>query len=453
MWKSAFSLLMVFLICSLILVGNVNFAQSQTGTIINGTINSDQTWTKANSPYSLNAPTTTAKNVTIHVEPGVNISLNGFDLEINGEFTAVGTDAEPITIDGGYRGRTLEFGSSEHTGSLILTCSSSGWNEQANSGSIIENARLIAPSLSINGSLKFTKNVFIGPSGLGVVDGSPEISNNTFWGASIWAEGGTPLIVSNIIQTQTVGVFVYGGSPQIRGNVIYGGFQGVYMDDGVDVIVQGNIIANFSQAIVGFTQGKLTIEDNLLMYNIQGIYADSPREVIEYNTLAFNVAAMNLSSSLTTAYNNMENNNRTITLDGGQDFVAENNWWGTTDSAAISQSIYDGNDYYNLGRVTFTPFLDAPNSRAPSTSLFSLNTPLPATYPTVTPEPTATPTQSPAPQSPTASSTEITTAPTATPADFFSNSTLWSIVAVLAAVIVGLVVLVVAAFKRAKTSP
>jgi hypothetical protein len=451
MTKSAFSLLMIFLMCSFVFIGNVNFAESQTGTTLNGTINSNQTWTKANSPYSLNAPTTIAKGVTVHVEPGVAISLNGLTLEINGEFNGVGTDVDPITIDGGYVCRTPEFGSSEHTGSITFTSDSAGWNEQTNSGSIIENARLDAPALIINGSLKFTKNVFTGPGGLSVVSGAPEITNNTFIDASIWAQGGTPLIVNNIIRQPSVGVFVYGGAPQIRGNIIYDGFQGIFINYGDDVIIQGNIIANFSQAIVGGTDGRLTIEDNLLMYNLVGVYADSPREVIEYNTLAFNVAAMNLTSSPIVAYNNMENNNRTITLERSQDVDAENNWWGTTDSSAISQSIWDGNDYYNLGKVTYTPFLESPNSRAPSASLFSLNTPLPETYPIVTPEPTTNPTSSPTPEQTTPTSTETPTAPAPTHnVDVFTNSALWSIMAVLAAVIGGLVVLLVAALKRAK---
>ena len=37
-----------------------------------------------------------------------------------------------------------------------------------------------------------------------------------------------------------------------------------------------------------------------------------------------------------------------------------NNYWGTTDSGAISALIYDGNENILYGIVTYTPFLSAP---------------------------------------------------------------------------------------------
>jgi hypothetical protein len=44
---------------------------------------------------------------------------------------------------------------------------------------------------------------------------------------------------------------------------------------------------------------------------------------------------------------------------------AANNWWGTTDSAQISQKIFDANDDFNLGTIIYTPFLNSANPYAP----------------------------------------------------------------------------------------
>ena len=70
-------------------------------------------------------------------------------------------------------------------------------------------------------------------------------------------------------------------------------------------------------------------------------------------------------------YNNFANNsNYNINLSNGasgvlNDVNATYNWWGTTNTADINQSIYDSYDDFNLGTVTFTPFLNETNTFAP----------------------------------------------------------------------------------------
>lgn len=382
----------IFLCFSVCIVTTNQYSLVQASGNIKDTISSDVTWTEANSPYSLSAPTTIAAGIIVTVEPGVNISLNGFTLEVNGVLHAVGTDNDPINIDGGYVGRTF-FDSSEHTGSISFTSYSPYWNE-TRCGSIMENVRLTSTHVSMNCSMMFSKNIIVGYGGLAILSGSPQVINNTLVGASIWAEGGSPLIAKNVIQQPSVGVFIYQGKPQIIDNIFYQGFQGIFINGLADILIQGNIIANFSQGIVGGTYGKLVIEDNLIMYNSLGVYNaySSLGTIIKHNTLAFNAVAIKFTtnSNATINYNNFEGNNRSFSLESNQNIDAVNNWWGTTDSELISESIYDGNDYYNLGTVNFTPFLETPDSRAPLTTLFSLNTPLPATYPIPTQKPVHT---------------------------------------------------------------
>src|SRR5208337_5359065 len=45
-------------------------------TNVNGTINSDTTWTKANSPYNLTGPVTVDPGVTLSIEPGTIVDTS-----------------------------------------------------------------------------------------------------------------------------------------------------------------------------------------------------------------------------------------------------------------------------------------------------------------------------------------------------------------------------------------
>jgi hypothetical protein len=85
----------------------------------------------------------------------------------------------------------------------------------------------------------------------------------------------------------------------------------------------------------------------------------------------------------------------------------QNNYWGTTDTSTISQSIYDYQNDQTLAKINFTPFLTSPATAPDFSNLIIYSPPTPTatptpnpTYtaspdPTSTPNPTANPTQSP----------------------------------------------------------
>ena len=72
-----------------------------TRTNVNGIINSDTTWIKANSPYNLTVPVTVSPGVTLTIEPGTIVDANYLNyLQINGTINARGTTNEPINFNG-----------------------------------------------------------------------------------------------------------------------------------------------------------------------------------------------------------------------------------------------------------------------------------------------------------------------------------------------------------------
>ncbi|MCP4348557.1 MAG: choice-of-anchor D domain-containing protein [Desulfobacterales bacterium] len=75
------------------------------GTDISGRKYENMTWTKANSPYCVTGNIIMSKNTTLTIEPGVVVKFwegtdtplnNNFNIIINGQLTARGTESEPI---------------------------------------------------------------------------------------------------------------------------------------------------------------------------------------------------------------------------------------------------------------------------------------------------------------------------------------------------------------------
>ena len=80
---------------------------------------------------------------------------------------------------------------------------------------------------------------------------------------------------------------------------------------------------------------------------------------------------MNLGQDYQLLNNNIqENTNYNIYLKTNDNINATYNWWGTTDQSTISHTIYDYYEDFNLGKVTFVPFLTAPNLQAPTLNTF-----------------------------------------------------------------------------------
>jgi hypothetical protein len=63
-----------------------------------GEIRSNETWTRAESPYLLTERVLVTRGVTLTIEPGVEVRSAGVELTVQGHLEAVGTQDEPITF-------------------------------------------------------------------------------------------------------------------------------------------------------------------------------------------------------------------------------------------------------------------------------------------------------------------------------------------------------------------
>jgi len=379
------SLLSVFFIA--VMVGGLAFVgSSHFGTVdatadVIGIINSNTTWTKANSPYTLTGPVAVNKGVTLTIEPGAAVNLNNYYIQVNGTLHARGSNADTIYFNGGGDRAKIKF-----------TQHSPSWNEQIGSGSIIEKAVLTSIEIDINGtSTKINSNSIEG--GIVCDYSSSIISNNNIVSTEYVAinpSQSSAIISSNIIYNKRIAIESLSDSSIISNNTIIGGETGIIHDSISDrYVLSKNTVYGADVGIEAHSFS--TIEQNTVINNGIGIL-NRGASIIRNNTIANNTVGIYSYKPSNIVYNNIQDNSEyNIRLDqyARDNLNATYNWWGTTDTQAISQSIFDNKNDFNLGTVTFTPFLTSPNPEAPVITSVPTTTP-PETTPTPSQEPQQT---------------------------------------------------------------
>jgi hypothetical protein len=381
---SVLAIILVSVVSSLLMVSTMPVGVAQAGTNQNGIIASDTTWTKANSPYILTGPVGISQGITLTIEPGTILNLNGNYLQVNGTLQAIGTKSEPISIEGNSQNLNIM--------GIDFTSFSADWNEQDGSGSIIENAIITSIEISINGtSPKINNNTLIDSYIYSHITGSPIVTNNNITGAITYGTaitgGESSLIANNVISDQhDIAILAY-SSTVVENNTVVGvRAKGINADESY---VLNNTVSGCTEWGISAVSDA-TIERNTIINNYEGLVSRGNSNLVYNNTIANNTIGIYLYNPANINYNNIENNMQySIQLDITEKYNvnATYNWWGTTDTQIINQSIFDIKNNFNLGNVSFVPFLAEPNPQAvPSTNA---PLPIPSVLPT-SPSPTPT---------------------------------------------------------------
>ncbi len=359
------------LVGALILVGAVHFDMAHAATEVTGIISSDVVWTKANSPYNLTGPMLVSTGVTLTIEAGVTVYFDVYYIRVNGTLAARGSSTDKIRFE-------INTSPSQYLGTQIeFTSSGTDWNEQTGSGCIIENA-VINTELSISNSPKISNNVINGR--ISVNGASPvTISDNTITDQiAISSESSVVISNNNIVSEGDYSstIAISGGSAVISKNNITGhdnpGSIGISITGGDHTYISDNTISGFRVGIR--PAGPTTIERNSIFGNDHGIiigesiafglmiHGATSDIKIQNNTIKDNSYGIYGPTYATTIiYNNIQNNSDyNIGIRDAGNVNASNNWWGTTDTQAINQTIFDFKNDFNLGTITFIPFLTEP---------------------------------------------------------------------------------------------
>ncbi len=423
--SKSFSLLLVFILAvssMTVIFATTPLGLAQSGTTVNGIITSDTTWTQANSPYNLTGDILISSGTALTIGMGSTLNLNGYYIMVNGSLiiqqgatinmgnasayilvngvlSAIGTNNNPIQINGNVAGVT-ELGPAYYS-YITFSPSSTGWNDATNSGSIIENAVVNLTEIDLSTSVNISNDTISGAE-ISILSGSPLIHGNTISNFILMNGGNCSLSNNNIVNGS---ISYASGSATIINNVISDAEYQSGFRDGIwfnwfggpigNVLIENNLISDNGYGIqifspnVAVIQTTLTIQNNTITNNNVGIWVSNAYQptIIENNFL-----------------NNTLNIQLVITGYEGQskNVDASNNWWGTTDVQAINQTMYDFKDDFTLGIVNFVPFLTAPNPEA----LPNLNAPISTTNASPSPTPiqnstfTSTPTPTPTPTVP-----------------------------------------------------
>ncbi len=375
--------------------------ENTSGYNVYGTIYGNTTWYKSSSPYTLTGNLVINNGVTLTIEPGVIVDLGSYQIEVRGTLDARGTSTNRIVFtSNGVANQKIDF-----------TSSSTPWNEYSSSGCIIDYAIVTAVSMVMD-------------------SGAPKISNCYFTSSSlvpIVSNSGSPTITNNVIlfRYPNNGVHLNSGAATITGNTISGDrtMYGIYIADIASATISNNNIINCLSGINA--QGHANILTNNIINNANdGITNSHSDSTIQGNAIAKNKCGVSgtgniLQNSIT---NNqvgiwgpkptaeIKNNNiygnynqtsgyiENVHCTESSSIDLKDNWWGTTDAAEISTTIWDATDDAHLGVATFEPFLttaDANSPTVPDTITVPGVPPTPSPV-TATPTPaTPTPTQSP----------------------------------------------------------
>ncbi|XHH07767.1 MAG: hypothetical protein ACFCUE_09310 [Candidatus Bathyarchaeia archaeon] len=394
----------VLLFVSLVEVGLIHFSQAQTlGTSVSGIIAIDTTWTQAGSPYTLIGNLLVNNDVTLTVQPGVIVNLGSYYIMVNGTLRAIGDSDNLITF------AVNQTYSNPTTAQIIFTRYCKGWSTLDSSGCVIANANVNAP-LKLSNSVEIIQD---------------NIYNGIFIPFVTETQQTGMLIANNFIKGGISIGSTFGGTT-ILNNTLVG--SGIMFNDNMDpphVTVRGNTIVNCNIGIslgywANYNNPLQLIENNFLFNNTCGIVLNYwqriQNPVIQNNTIANNSIGISISfpssyvaSTLnsTIAYNNIYDNTK-YNFENKQENTINvtYNWWGTTDTQTISQTIYDYYDDFNFGQVIYYPFLTAPNTQAPTYIEPLIPKPSPSLASTSL---SPTPTQTPQPTTESSSTIHVTT--------------------------------------------
>lgn len=489
--KASVCIMILIVVSGLAMVSSVN----ATGSF-HGVITESATWTKANSPYTLDGPTSIASGVTITVEPGVTVNLNSYYLQVNGSLIARGTAGDKIYFTNGRviytsaspGGTVFEYTVTDHLDTATsLTITKNTFNKLSVGGSSTVTENTIT-SLSAGGTATVTNNEITQSCD---ASESAKLTENNIHTRLICL-GGQSVTISNNRISDGIHCDAHGGTVDISDNQITNtnNYPIIYIssidatvtnnkiigqnspDSGIRVLgsyhssiqtrvtITGNQISGCKTGI-DFSSGWGTIKQNAIINNDIGIsvavssFYNIPAPgtnvgTIEQNTIAKNGVGLQYSPeelAVTIQNNNLQDNsNCNLKITGSDDISIPNNYWGTTSTDEIKQKIYDYNFDFNLGKVSYTPILNQPVAGAPA---------VPSDIPTIAPTqaPTNQPTINPTTATPQTTTTATPTNAPSQPANqtpFELNMVEVAILVVLVIIAVLLAVLIVTVRSKKK---
>lgn len=376
---------------------------------VSGLISSDTYWTNEKT-YIVNGNVLVSEGVTLTIGEGTQVMFHeATSLVVGGTLIARGNEGQYIYF--GSQQNDSSWGQIRFNDTSIDALLDIDGNYV--SGSVIEFVEIEDSgnsALYLDGASPLVLNTEISDSNGSAIyafNSTSSVVNNYFHhnssnsGGGIYAEESTLKIISNILEFNLGGAISlwHSDNTLIQGNSIKGNSAGA--GGGIKIRDSNNTSVKFNTIIENHADigGGICIDDdnnsselnNNLIANNQArgigdwfgygggaifIYGGP---IIHYNTIVNNssakgaggifIANATVTDTLVIEYNNLLGNEtfnlQTIDNQGGN-ITAPNNFWGTTDSAAIDLAIFDFLDDFDVDLIEYSPFLTNPEPTAPA---------------------------------------------------------------------------------------
>jgi len=283
-------------------------------TDVGGIIDTDTTWTLANSPYTLIDCIQIAEGITLTIEPGVVVNGEGHSIQVWGTLQAIGTDTSNIVFN-----------------NVGVHAAAGGTNPLIN--------------------IQFAK-----------------CNSFTNWGHPTVA-GARGTFILRDSRVQNIGEIYPLSDSHIERNTFIKtdpypyGIQ-IYLDDPrSDCYIEKNIFIDAGGILTYLTYNvKIYIRNNVF-------YQQKPLPPVSYPCYAVsNWGSLGTSETIVEYNSFLSTDKIAVVLAPERDvrMIAINNYWNTTDTDVIDAMIYDRNDDLNVvNYIEYLPILYEPHPDTP----------------------------------------------------------------------------------------
>lgn len=344
---------------------NLGAFNQSSPTYVNGIIDTNTTWTAANSPYIVSSNILVETGATLTIEPGVTVKFAGkYYLMVKGNLKAQGNSSSLITFTsnapspswGDWEG----IQTSEYDANLNLNyCKIQYANTavySAEADTEISNSEFSMNSIGI--SVKWYYRYYhTGRNISGTISKNSIASNDLGIKIDIHYDvRGGLRIEDNEIAYNWEGMKI--SFFHLSGFVLSVVRNRISLNGQVGVEMLGSI---YEGSFVNMTQNCITFNDNVGIAFVLWGYPEILRLVAKDNDLHNNKVYDFLVSQP------LGEESFDYTLDVGE------NYWGTTNTTLVDSKIYDFYDDYKLGKANYVPLLTSSlESRYPDAVLHRL---------------------------------------------------------------------------------
>ncbi len=315
-----------------------------SGTIADGIISSNTTWTIANSPYIiLNEDLQIAQGATLSIGEGIIVKFGeGRKLKVAGALKVEGSPGSPVTL----------------TSIRDIVCDPF-WSPFCSGGWV--GIEFLAISDITNSSFQYAiiENANVGvllePAGVDINFVGNVFRNN--WQAIRGGSCGNSTFEGNTFLNNDQALALYGGLNSnliVKNNLFinnYNATRGSYQNTTFEYNTFSNNMQVFDPNAIDGLTGENWIQNNIFENNNRVFCCSDPNWFV----------SIFISSQTNINNNNFVNNEEVIMAPKiGDDGLAEihNNWWGTTDTDIIDGYIIDGKDDVELQIFNYEPIKD-----------------------------------------------------------------------------------------------